>query len=157
MNLSLDVPAVKADPTPTGTLERPATRSESTQQLQQQLQMLQQQQQQQAVIHRAPDPQNGASANQGSTPTSTGSGSTPLARQHEVLLLRQQLEQQQQQTQAAFAQVKLLKDQLAAETAARLEAQVNWAFTSSAFPYFDIALCGKEKVVMRMPFVSPGR
>ncbi len=31
---------------------------------------------------------------------------------------------QQQQTQAAIAQVKLLQDQLAAETAARMEAQV---------------------------------
>ncbi|KAI9551459.1 hypothetical protein GHT06_021792 [Daphnia sinensis] len=50
-------------------------------------------------------------------------GTTPLALQHEVLLLKQQVEQQQQQTQAAIAQVKLLKDQLAAETAARVEAQ----------------------------------
>ena len=55
-------------------------------------------------------------------------GNTPLALQHEVLLLKQQVEQQQQQTQAAIAQVKLLKDQLAAETAARMEAQVkSWS------------------------------
>jgi len=74
----------------------------NAQQLQQQLQLLQQQQQ-----------KNG-----------NGADVTPLALQHEVLLLRQQVEQQQQQTQAAMAQVKLLKDQLAAETAARLEAQV---------------------------------
>lgn len=57
-------------------------------------------------------------------PSPTPTASTPLALQHEVLLLRQQVDQQQQQTQAAIAQVKLLKDQLAAETAARMEAQV---------------------------------
>lgn len=42
---------------------------------------------------------------------------------HEVQLLREQLEQQVQQTQAALAQVNLLRDQLAAEKAARMEAQ----------------------------------
>ena len=71
------------------------------QQQQQQQQQLQMQQQQSHV-----------------TPT------TPLALHHEVLLLKQQVEMQQQQTQAAIAQVKLLQDQLAAETAARMEAQV---------------------------------
>ncbi|XP_078605520.1 carboxyl-terminal PDZ ligand of neuronal nitric oxide synthase protein-like isoform X1 [Branchiostoma floridae x Branchiostoma japonicum] len=49
--------------------------------------------------------------------------STPLSMHHQVQLLQQQLQQQQQQTQVAIAQVHLLKDQLAAETAARIEAQ----------------------------------
>ncbi|KTF85880.1 hypothetical protein cypCar_00031830, partial [Cyprinus carpio] len=48
---------------------------------------------------------------------------TPLATQHHLQLLQQQLLQQQQQTQIAVAQVQLLKDQLGAETAARMEAQ----------------------------------
>ncbi|XP_023932421.1 carboxyl-terminal PDZ ligand of neuronal nitric oxide synthase protein-like [Lingula anatina] len=51
------------------------------------------------------------------------SGQMPLSSHHQVQLLRQQLEQQQQQTQVAIAQVHLLKDQLAAEAAARIEAQ----------------------------------
>ena len=104
LNLSLDTPQ-KAPLEPTPILERP-TRVEPTtaQQLQQQLQLIQQQQQQQQSYQRQ--------------------DSLTQSNQHEVLLLKQQVEQQQQQTQAAIAQVKLLKDQLAAETAARMEAQV---------------------------------
>lgn len=48
---------------------------------------------------------------------------TPLSLHHQIQLLQQQLQQQQQQTQVAVAQVQLLKDQLSAEAAARLEAQ----------------------------------
>ncbi|KAL6096633.1 uncharacterized protein ACO6RY_05912 [Pungitius sinensis] len=59
---------------------------------------------------------------QGVAPGSPGS-LTPLASQHYLQLLQQQLQQQQQQAQVAVAQVQLLKDQMAAETAARLEAQ----------------------------------
>ncbi|XP_023279711.1 carboxyl-terminal PDZ ligand of neuronal nitric oxide synthase protein-like [Seriola lalandi dorsalis] len=61
---------------------------------------------------------------QGITPSSPCSPSlTPLASQHYLQLLQQQLQQQQQHTQVAVAQVQLLKDQMAAETAARMEAQ----------------------------------
>ncbi|XP_053324704.1 carboxyl-terminal PDZ ligand of neuronal nitric oxide synthase protein-like isoform X2 [Spea bombifrons] len=47
----------------------------------------------------------------------------PLSLHHQIQLLQQQLQQQQQQTQVAVAQVHLLKDQLSAEAAARLESQ----------------------------------
>ncbi|XP_004706833.2 carboxyl-terminal PDZ ligand of neuronal nitric oxide synthase protein isoform X3 [Echinops telfairi] len=57
-----------------------------------------------------------------SKPPGLGSG-TPLSTHHQMQLLQQLLQQQQQQTQVAVAQVHLLKDQLAAEAAARLEAQ----------------------------------
>ncbi|XP_064379987.1 carboxyl-terminal PDZ ligand of neuronal nitric oxide synthase protein-like [Dromaius novaehollandiae] len=57
-----------------------------------------------------------------SSPCSSAS-ITPLASQHCLQLLQQQLLQQQQQTQVAAAQVQLLREQLAAETAARVEAQ----------------------------------
>lgn len=61
---------------------------------------------------------------QGITPSRPCSPSlTPLASQHYLQLLQQQLQQQQQHTQVAVAQVQLLKDQMAAETAARIEAQ----------------------------------
>ncbi|XP_053722901.1 carboxyl-terminal PDZ ligand of neuronal nitric oxide synthase protein [Synchiropus splendidus] len=61
---------------------------------------------------------------QGMSPASPCSPSlTPLASQHYLQLLQHQLQQQQQHTQVAVAQVQLLKDQMAAETAARMEAQ----------------------------------
>ncbi|XP_053106638.1 carboxyl-terminal PDZ ligand of neuronal nitric oxide synthase protein isoform X2 [Hemicordylus capensis] len=47
----------------------------------------------------------------------------PLSAHHQMQFLQQLLQQQQQQTQVAVAQVHLLKDQLATEAAARLEAQ----------------------------------
>lgn len=46
------------------------------------------------------------------------------ALKHEIQLLRERLDQQSQQTRAAVAHARLLQDQLAAETAARVEAQV---------------------------------
>ncbi|KAJ6655454.1 hypothetical protein lerEdw1_005155 [Lerista edwardsae] len=46
-----------------------------------------------------------------------------LSAHHQMQFLQQLLQQQQQQTQVAVAQVHLLKDQLATESAARLEAQ----------------------------------
>ncbi|XP_077616136.1 carboxyl-terminal PDZ ligand of neuronal nitric oxide synthase protein [Crocuta crocuta] len=57
-----------------------------------------------------------------SKPPGLGPG-TPLSTHHQLQLLQQLLQQQQMQTQVAAAQVHLLKDQLAAEAAARLEAQ----------------------------------
>lgn len=50
---------------------------------------------------------------------------TSLSAQHQLQLLRERLEQQVQQTRAAVAQLLLLRDQLAAEQAARCEAQVS--------------------------------
>ncbi|KAK3088452.1 hypothetical protein FSP39_019383 [Pinctada imbricata] len=47
----------------------------------------------------------------------------PISGHHQMVLLQQQLEQQKHQTQLAVAQVHLLKDQLTAESAARIEAQ----------------------------------
>ncbi|CAH2103890.1 unnamed protein product [Euphydryas editha] len=52
-----------------------------------------------------------------------GDVATPLSAQHQLQLLRERLEQQAQQTRAAVAQLLLLRDQLAAEQAARCEAQ----------------------------------
>lgn len=54
-----------------------------------------------------------------------GDVATPLSAQHQLQLLRERLEQQAQQTRAAVAQLLLLRDQLAAEQAARCEAQVS--------------------------------
>ena len=62
----------------------------------------------------------------------------PLSTHHQLQLLRQQLEQQQQQTQIAVAQVHLLKDQLAAEAAARIEAQVRLQKSQLAFKSFSL-------------------
>lgn len=50
-------------------------------------------------------------------------GGELTALKHEIQLLRERLEQQSQQTRAAVAHARLLQDQLAAETAARVEAQ----------------------------------
>jgi len=55
----------------------------------------------------------------------SANASQPLSLHHQVQLLQQQLEQQNQQTQIAISQVNLLKNQLATETAARIEAQVS--------------------------------
>jgi len=65
------------------------------------------------------------------TETSKGDGVplSSLSVQHEMQLLRQQLDQQTHQTQAAVAQVHMLRDQLAAETTARMEAQVHESVT----------------------------
>nr|XP_006994498.3 carboxyl-terminal PDZ ligand of neuronal nitric oxide synthase protein isoform X3 [Peromyscus maniculatus bairdii] len=63
-----------------------------------------------------------SSSSSSSKPAGLGTG-TPLSTHHQMQLLQQLLQQQQQQTQVAVAQVHLLKDQLAAEAAARLEAQ----------------------------------
>lgn len=51
-------------------------------------------------------------------------GGELTALKHEIQLLRERLDQQNQQTRAAVAHARLLQDQLAAETAARIEAQV---------------------------------
>lgn len=63
-----------------------------------------------------------------------GDVATPLSAQHQLQLLRERLEQQAQQTRAAVAQLLLLRDQLAAEQAARCEAQVSIS-TFLFFPY----------------------
>ncbi|XP_031347232.1 uncharacterized protein LOC116173716 isoform X1 [Photinus pyralis] len=58
----------------------------------------------------------------GSGTTLFSSGSA-LTAQHEIQLLKEQLDQQNQQTQAAVAQLQLIREQLAAEQGARVEAQ----------------------------------
>jgi hypothetical protein len=52
-------------------------------------------------------------------------GEVRLSSRHEVQLLREQLDTQVQQTQEAMAHVHLLREQLTAETTARIEAQVS--------------------------------
>jgi hypothetical protein len=52
-----------------------------------------------------------------------GDNKENLTQVHEAQLLKEQLEQQTQNTRAALAQIQLLRDQLAAESAARIEAQ----------------------------------
>lgn len=58
------------------------------------------------------------------TDTLPGTMSGSLSSYHELYLVKQQLEQQKQQTQVAVSQVRLLRDQLQAESAARIESQV---------------------------------
>uniref|UniRef100_H2XYD3 Carboxyl-terminal PDZ ligand of neuronal nitric oxide synthase protein n=1 Tax=Ciona intestinalis TaxID=7719 RepID=H2XYD3_CIOIN len=50
-------------------------------------------------------------------------GDAPLSLHHQMQLMQQQVLQAEQQTQVAVSQVQLLKDQLSAETTARVEAQ----------------------------------
>ncbi|XP_027839291.2 carboxyl-terminal PDZ ligand of neuronal nitric oxide synthase protein isoform X1 [Aphis gossypii] len=79
-----------------------------------------------SVNHRRSSPMNGSEVfSSPMTETSKGDGVplSSLSVQHEMQLLRQQLDQQTHQTQAAVAQVHMLRDQLAAETTARMEAQ----------------------------------
>lgn len=65
-----------------------------------------------------------------------GDVATPLSAQHQLQLLRERLEQQAQQTRAAVAQLLLLRDQLAAEQAARCEAQVS-SISTFLFLFFQ--------------------
>ncbi|XP_025407775.1 capon-like protein isoform X2 [Sipha flava] len=79
-----------------------------------------------SVNHRRSSPMNGSEVySSPMTETSKGDGVllSSLSVQHEMQLLRQQLDQQTHQTQAAVAQVHMLRDQLAAESTARMEAQ----------------------------------
>ncbi|KAF5276477.1 hypothetical protein FQA39_LY06546 [Lamprigera yunnana] len=55
--------------------------------------------------------------------TTLFSSGSALSAQHEIQLLKEQLDQQNQQTQAAVAQLQLVREQLAAEQSARMEAQ----------------------------------
>lgn len=64
---------------------------------------------------------------------------TPLSSQHQLQLLQERLEQQTQQTRAAVAQLFLLRDQLAAEQAARCEAQVRWNYCCNNYFNLNVA------------------
>ncbi|KAJ3605987.1 hypothetical protein NHX12_028030 [Muraenolepis orangiensis] len=64
-----------------------------------------------------------AASSSGPASSSPSPSVTPLASKHHLHLLQHRLLQQQQQTQVAVAQVQLLKDQMSAETTARMEAQ----------------------------------
>ncbi|XP_018318771.1 capon-like protein isoform X1 [Agrilus planipennis] len=74
---------------------------------------------------------SGTQSNGGNNPTNiTGGGnsshlssSSALSTHHELQLLKEQLDQQMQQTQAALGQLQLVREQLAAEQSARMEAQ----------------------------------
>lgn len=70
-----------------------------------------------------------------------GDTSTPLSAQHQLQLLHERLEQQAQQTRAAVAQLLLLRDQLAAEQAARYEAQVFLLFVKLSEPFYRSLPC----------------
>jgi len=61
----------------------------------------------------------------------------PITSQHQVQLLQQQAEHHHQQTQVAVAQVQLLKEQLAAETAARIESQVGYNYVFKHSYHYD--------------------
>ena len=50
---------------------------------------------------------------------------TPTSPSHEILKLKDQLEQQALQTRQALAQLMLVREQLISETNARIEAQVS--------------------------------
>ena len=53
-----------------------------------------------------------------------GAEQHPISVVHRIQLLLHQVELERRQTQFSLSQVQLLKDQLAAETAARIDAQV---------------------------------
>lgn len=72
-----------------------------------------------AMAAKTPGKDSVTSACHGEEPDSQ----IPITTHHHIQLLRAQLEMQQHQTQLAIAQVHLLKDQLAAESSARIEAQ----------------------------------
>lgn len=84
-----------------------------------------------------------------------GDAATPLSAQHQLQLLRERLEQQAQQTRAAVAQLLLLRDQLAAEQAARCEAQVCCcsSFLCSRMLYMIFFRNLKQYLYSEIPFL----